>query len=157
MDAVYLARNTAFAATAGAKTALNLIAGANQPVSIFEWGISFDGVTSSAVPATVELCQSTQATAGTPAASPPAIVQVGGRTLTAQPTTGHNYTAEPTVLTVIEQFYVPQYMGMFVKQYPLGLEPDTDLSGGTVKALALRVNVTANVNVLVYIRFGIGG
>jgi hypothetical protein len=157
MDAVYVARNTAFAATAGAKTVLNVLAGASQPVSIFEWGISFDGVTASAVPATVELCQSTQATAGTSAASPPAIVQVGGRPLTAQPTTGFNYTAEPTALTVIEQFYVPQYMGMFVKQYPLGLEPDTDLSGGTVKALALRVNVSANVNVLAYIRFGIGG
>jgi hypothetical protein len=102
-----------------------------------------DGVTSSAVPATVELCQSTQATAGTGAASPPAIVQVGGKTITAQPTTAHNFTAEPTALTPIEQFYVSQYNGLFVKQYPLGLEPDTDLSGGTVKALAIRVNVTA--------------
>jgi hypothetical protein len=157
VDAVYVARNTAFAATAGAKTVLNVIAGANQPVSILEWGISMDGVTSSAVPATVELCQSTQATAGTGAASPPAIVQVGGKTITAQPTTAHNFTAEPTVLTPIEQFYVSQYNGLFVKQYPLGLEPDTDLSGGTVKALAIRVNVTAAVNVLVYIRFGIGG
>ena len=84
-------------------------------------------------------------------------MQTGGRTITAQPTSGHNYTAEPTTLTVIEQFFVPQYMGLFVKQYPLGLEPDTDLSGGTVKALAIRANVTANVNVLAYIRFGIGG
>lgn len=156
-DAVYVARNSVFSAATGAKTALNVIAGANQPVSIFEWGISFDGVTSSAVPATVELCQSTQAGAGTSAASPPAIVQAGGRTITAQPTTGHNYTAEPTTLTVIEQFYVPQFMGLFVKQYPLGLEPDTDLSGGTVKALALRVNTSATVNVLCYMRFGIGG
>jgi hypothetical protein len=48
-------------------------------------------------------------------------------------------------------------MGVLVKQYPLGLEPDTDLSGGTVKAMALRVNVSANVNVLAYMRFGIGG
>lgn len=157
MDAVYVARNTVFAATAGAKTVLNVLSGANQPVSIFEWGISFDGVTSSAVPATVELCQSTQATAGTGGASPPAIVQVGGRSITAQPTSAHNYTAEPTVLTTIEQFFVPQFMGLFVKQYPLGFEPDTDLSGGTVKALALRVNVSANVNVLAYMRFGIGG
>jgi hypothetical protein len=157
MDAVYVARNTVFAATAGAKTVLNVLAGASQPVSIFEWGISFDGVTGTAVPATVELCQSTQAGAGTSAASPPAIVQVGGRPLTSQPTTGHNYTAEPTALTVIEQLFVAQYMGVYVKQYPLGLEPDTDLSGGTVKALALRVNASANVNVLAYIRFGIGG
>lgn len=156
-DAVYIARNTAFAATAGAKTVLNLIAGAAQPISIYEWGVSFDGVTASAVPATVELCQSTQATAGTAGGSIPAIVQVGGRAITAQPTTGHNYTAEPTVLTVVEQFYVPQFMGVFVKQYPLGMEPDTDLSGGTIKAIAIRVNVTANVNVLAYARFGIGG
>lgn len=157
MDAVWVARNSAFAATAGAKTVLNLIAGANQPIVIFEFGLSFDGVTSSAVPATVELCQSTQATAGTAGGSPPAIVQVGGRTIAAQFTAAHNYTAEPTALTVIEQWYQPQFMGQFVKQYPLGLEPDSDLSGGTIKALAIRVNVTANVNVLAYARVGIGG
>ena len=156
-DAVYVARNTAFAATAGAKTVLNVIAGANQSVSVLEWGVSFDGVTSSAVPATVELCQSTQAGAGTSGGSVPAIVQVTGRTLTAQHTSGHNYTAEPTTLTVIEQIYLSQYMGTVVKQYPLGLEPETDFSGGTVKAIAIRINVTANVNALAYMRFGIGG
>jgi hypothetical protein len=32
MDAVFVARNTVFAATAGAKTVLNVIAGANQLV-----------------------------------------------------------------------------------------------------------------------------
>lgn len=157
MDTVYVARNTVFAATAGAKTVLNVIAGANQPVSIIEWGVSFDGVTGSAVPATVELCQSTQGAAGTSAGSVPAIVQVSGRSITAQPTSGHNYTVEPTTLTVIEQFFVSQFMGMLVKQYPLAQEPDSDLSGGTIKALAIRVNVTANVNVLAYMRFGIGG
>jgi hypothetical protein len=156
VDAVYSVKNAAFAATAGAKTVLNVIAGANQPVSIIEWGVSFDGVTASAVPATVELCQSTQAGAGTPG-STPTIVQVGGRAITAQPTAGSNYAAEPTTLTAIEGLYVPQFMGVFVKQYPLGQEPDTDLSGGTVKALCIRVNVTANVNVLAYIRFSIGG
>lgn len=154
---VYVARNTVFAATAGAKTALNVIAGANSQVNCIEWGVSFDGVTSSAVPATVELCQSTQATAGTSAGSIPAIVQVSGRTLTAQQTTGHNYTAEPTVLTVIEQAFVPQFNGVYVKQYPLGYEPDTDFSGGTIKALAIRVNVSANCNVLAYMRFTSGG
>jgi hypothetical protein len=157
MDAVYVSRNTVFAATTGAKTVLNVIAGAAQAVTVFEWGVSFDGVTASAVPATVELCQSTQATAGTSAASVPAIVQVGGRAITAQPTAGHNYTAEPTALTVIEQKFIPQFMGTYEKQYPLGLEADTDLSGGTVKAVAIRINVTASCNCLAYIRFGIGG
>lgn len=157
MDAVYVARNTVFAATAGAKTVLNVIAGANQPVVVLEWGVSFDGVTATAVPATVELCQSTQAGAGTSAGSVPAIVQVGGRTITAQPTSGHNYTAEPTTLTVIEQKFLSQFMGTYEKQYPMGLECDTDLSGGTVKAIAIRINVSANVNALAYVRFGIGG
>lgn len=155
-DAIYLANNTVFSAASGAKTVLNIIAGANQPIAIVEWGVSFDGVTSSAVPATVNLCQSTQATTGTPGASAPAVVQLNGRAITAQFTTAHNYTAEPTALTVIEQVFVPQYMGIYVKQYPLGQEPDTDLSGGTVKALAIRVNTSATVNVLAYAKVTIG-
>jgi hypothetical protein len=155
-DAVYVAQNTVFSAATGAKTVLNVIAGANQPVQIVEWGISFDGVTSSAVPATVNLCQSTQGAAGTVGGSPPAVVQLTGRPITAQFTVAHNYTAEPTTLTVIEQFFVSQYNGMFVRQYPQGQEPETDLSGGTVKALALRVNTTATVNVLAYMKVTIG-
>jgi len=155
-DCLYVAQNTVFSAATGAKTVLNVIAGANQPIQIVEWGISFDGVTSSAVPATVNLCQSTQATAGTVGTSPPAVVQITGRPITAQFTAQHNYTAEPTVLTVIEEFFVPQYNGMFIRQYPQGQEPETDLSGGTVKALALRVNSSATVNVLAFMKVEIG-
>lgn len=155
-DAVYVCRNLVFSAATGAKTALNLIAGANQNASIIEWGVSFNGVTATDVPATVELCQSTQAGAGTGAASAPAIVQTTGRTLTAQLTTAHNFTAEPTALTVIEQVLVPQFMGVYVKQYPLGTEPETDFSGGTIKAIAIRVNTTATVSLLAYMRFTIG-
>jgi hypothetical protein len=155
-DAKYACYNTAFSAATGAKTVLNIVAGANQPIAILEWGVSFDGVTSSAVPATVNLCQSTQATAGTAGGSPPAVVQVTGRTIAAQFTVAHNFTAEPTALTIIEQVYVPQFMGVYVKQYPLGQEPETDLSGGTVKALAIRVNTSATVNVLAYAYVSIG-
>ena len=157
MDAVFVARNTAFAMTTGMKTVLLIAAGANQPVSVVEWGISFDGVTATAVPATVELVQKDGTTAGTAGGSPPAIVQVGGRAITVQPTASHNYTAEPTTYTTIEQLYVPQFMGAFVKQYPLGYENDSDLSGGTVRYLGIRANVSANVNALAYIRFSIGG
>lgn len=152
MASVYVVQNTVFAATTGAKTVLNAIAGANQPVQIIEWGVSFDGVTSSAVPATVNLCQSTQATAGTSGGSVPAVVQLRGRATSAQFTVGHNYTAEPTALTVIEQVFVPQYNGIYVRSYGMNEGPDTDLSGGTVKALCIRVNVSANVNCLAYMR-----
>jgi hypothetical protein len=156
VDAIYEVKNAAFSITAGTKTILNAIAGANQPISIIEWGVSFDGTTSTAVPETVELCQSTQAGVGTPGASPTPI-QVGGKTITVQPTAGANYSAEPTTLTAIEGKYIPVFMGLYEKQLPLGQEPDTDLSGGTVKALAIRVTVAATVNGLAYIKFGIGG
>ncbi len=155
-DALYSCYNTVFSAATGAKTVLNLIAGANQPIQIVEWGISFDGTTSSATPATVNLCQSTQAGAGTPGGSPPAVVQITGRPITAQFTVAHNYTAEPTTLTVIEQFFVSQYNGQMIKQYLPGREPETDLSGGTVKALSIRVNSSATVNVLAYAIVSVG-
>jgi hypothetical protein len=146
---LYIASNiTPFAATAGAKTALNIIAGANQAVLLKSLTIALDGVTSSAVPATVDVCQSTQAGAGTGSGSP-TIVQASGRTLAAQATVAANFSAEPTVLTPLEKFYVPQFMGLFRYNLPLGDEYETDFSGGTIKALAIRINVTANVNVLV--------
>jgi len=153
-DAIYVCQNTVFSAATGAKTVLNIIAGANQPVQIIEWGISFDGT--AAASATVNLCQSTQAGAGTAGASPPAVVQVTGRAITAQFTVAHNYTAEPTVLTVIEPYLVSQFGGQFVKQYLPGREPETDLSGGTVKSLAIRVNTASTVNVLAYAYVTVG-
>jgi hypothetical protein len=155
-DAVYLVQNTVFSAATGAKTVLNVIAGANQKVSIIEWAVTFDGATSTAVPATVNLCSSTQAGAGTSAGSIPAVVQTTGRPITAQFTVGHNYTAEPTTLTVIEPYFEPQYNGMFARAYNQGQEPETDLSGGTVKALALRINTSATVNVFACMRVLVG-
>ena len=146
---LYIASNiTPFAATTGAKTVLNIIAGANQAILLKSLTISMDGVTSSAVPATVDVCQSTQATAGTGSGSP-TITQASGRTLAAQPTVTANFSAEPTALTPLEKYYVPQFMGLFRYNLPLGDEYETDFSGGTIKALAVRINVTANVNVLV--------
>lgn len=146
----WVIKNTAFAMTTGAKTVLNVIAPAADGLVLVEFGISFDGVTASAVPATVELCQSTQATAGT-AGSAPTPVQIRGRTLTggSVPTAGCNYTAEPTTLTVLKQWYVSPTSGLII-QFPLGREAEGDPSGGTIKALCLRVNVTANVNCLAY-------
>jgi hypothetical protein len=152
MDAVYFCCNNVFSAGAAAHTALNVIAGANQNVGVRAWGVSFDGVTSTAVPATVELMQSTQAGAGTGAASPPAPVQLNGRTLAAQFTTAHNFTAEPTVLTRVAVAFVSQWMGQFEEQFEPGSEPSTDFSGGTVKAIAIRVTATATVNCFAWMR-----
>lgn len=141
---------TPFAAVAGAKTLLMAIAPAGHGLALVEFAVSLDGVTSSAVPATLDVVQSTQAGAGTSGVSP-TITQVRGRgTGGSAPTGGSNYTAEPTVLTVVKKFYIPQYNGMFILQLPLGREIECDSSGGTVKALGLRINVSANVNALGY-------
>lgn len=139
-----------FAATAGAKTALLAIAGANSGLQIVEFGISFDGIAAAAVPALVELVSSTAATAGT-SGETPTIVQVRGRVTGGEPPTGGSkYSAEPTVLVRHRAWYVPQFMGALVMQFPLGREPETDDSGGAIKAYGIRINVTANVNVMCY-------
>ncbi len=138
---------TPFALTAGAKTCMVAIAPAGHGLALCGWGCSFDGVTSTAVPALVEIVTSTQAGAGTPTGATTTITQIRGRTTTGSaPTSGGNYTVEPTVLVRVEAVYVPQFMGVFSIQYPLGREIECDSSGGTIKGLGIRTNVTANVN-----------
>ena len=141
---------TPFAATTGAKTALMVLPAANSGILVVEFGISFDGVTATAVPALVELVSSTQAGAGTPTGTP-TVTQVRGRITGGEgPTASGRYSAEPTTLVRHKAWYIPQFMGLFVLQFPLGREPETDDSGGTIKGYGIRINVSANVNVMCY-------
>lgn len=141
---------SAFAATTGAKTALLVLAGANSGLVVTEFGISFDGVTASAVPALVELVSTTAATAGT-SGETPTITQVRGRVTGGEPPTGGSkYSVEPTTLVRHRAWYVSPNGGILVMQFPLGREPETDDSGGTIRGYGIRVNVSANVNVYSY-------
>jgi hypothetical protein len=150
--AAYVCRNLVFATGTAVHTNLVAIAPAGHGLSLVEFGVSFDGVTASAVPVLVELCQSTQATAGTGAASPPAAAQVRGRSTSGSaPTVSHNHTAEPTALTVVRQWLVSPNGGLFVYPVPLGREIECDSSGGTIKALAARVTSAATVNSYCYL------
>jgi hypothetical protein len=98
----------------------------------------------------VDIVQSTQAGAGTPVSV--TISQVRGRgSGGSAPTGGCNYTVEPTTLTVVDTFYLPQFMGILREQFPLGRELETDSSGGTIKAIGIRINVSASVNVKGYL------
>jgi hypothetical protein len=143
-----LVTGTAFAATTGAKTVLLAIAPAGHGLELVHFDLSMDGVTASAVPAVLEVVQSTQAGVGTSGVIP-TITQVRGRASSGSaPTGGSNYTAEPTVLTVIRRFFIPQFMGVFTMDFPLGRGLETDSSGGTVKAIGLRITVSASVNVI---------
>lgn len=132
---------------ATAKTVVSVINAANSLIRIVEIGVSFDGTSATAEPVTVELCYSTQATAGTSTSH--TITQVRGPTRTVQATAARNYTAEPTSLTVWKSWLVHPTSGLVV-QFPLGREPECTV---TSDALLLRCTAPAAVNVNAYIEF----
>lgn len=131
---------------ATARTILNAINATNGLMRIVELSVSFDGVTVTAEPVTVELCSSTQATVGTSTSHTPA--QSGGPTRTVQGTFQRAYTAEPTVLTVLKRWLVRADGGLLFVQFPLGREPEQVV---TADGLCIRCTAPANVNVQGYI------
>lgn len=150
-------RNTPAAFATGAKTALVAASPSQSGLAIVEFGVSFNGVTATDAPALVELCQLTLGAAGTAGGSPPAGVQIRGRAGNTAPTVTHNYTAEPTTVTPMKHWYVSPNGGLLVIQFPLGREPECDASGGTVKALSIRVNTAASVSVAAYMEIESAG
>ena len=153
MDQVYVTRNTVFAATAGAKTVLKLITPTGFNIKIHELGISMDGVTATAVPATVELFKSDETTAGTSVGTP-VTTQIKGEILAHGLTVGQNFSAEGTTYTIIKGLFVPQFMGVLVLQNPLGLEEQSP--AGLADSIGVRINVSANVNVLTWLKWSRG-
>lgn len=153
----YTVANSSFAAPAAVHTVLNVISPAGHGLSLVEFGISFDGTSASAVPVFVELCQSTQGAAGTAGVTPTARQIRGRSTSGSAPTAGANYTAEPTTLTMLKEWFVTPNGGLFVYQAPLGREVECDSSGGTIKALALRITPPATVDCLAYMEVEAAG
>lgn len=151
MDQVYVASNGgAFAATAGAKTLLKIVTPTGFNIKLHEICVSMDGVTSSAVPATLEFFTSDETGAGTGGGSP-TIVQIKGATLAHGCTVTGNHTAEGSAYTIIKGLYVPQFMGALILQNPLGLEEQSP--AGTADSIGMRINVSANVNVRAWMKF----
>lgn len=150
MDAVYISRNTVFAATAGAKTVLKLITPSSFNIKVMEMALFTDGVTSSAVPATWDLFTSDETTAGTGSGTA-VTTQVKGRAMAHGLTVGQNFSAEGTTYTVMKSGFLPQYMGTLVLPNPLGLEEESP--GDAADSVGLRINVSANVNVLAWIKW----
>jgi hypothetical protein len=134
---------------ATAKSAVNLISSATKSSRIVEIGVSFDGVTSSAVPVLVELCSSTQGAAGTCTAFTPLLIR-GLSTDAASFTAGINYTVEPTTLVVIKHWYISPLTGV-VLPYPLGREAEGVSTAATArKGMVLRLTAPAIVNYKVF-------
>ena len=150
MDQIYITRNTVFAATAGAKTILKLITPTSFNIKIHRIKISTDGVTATAVPATLEYFTSDETTAGTSVGTP-VTTQVKGAALAHGLTVGQNFSAEGTTYTIVDGIFLPQFMGVIIIDNPLGLEEQSP--AGTADSIGFRVNVSANVNILMSIKW----
>lgn len=135
---------------ATAKTILGVKAGAAFGIDAQRVTVSFDGVTASAVPVLVEVCYATFATNGpgtnstsrTPA-------QIYGRTLASGVTAASNWTAEPTVLTVLHQMDLTPNGGLVIFEFPPEKAYDTALGEG----IAIRCTAPAAVNVVASMAF----
>lgn len=132
---------------ATAKSVLSVINATNGIIKVVELAACFDGTSPTAEPVTVELCSSTEATAGT--ATSHTIAQVSGTPRAVQATAKRGFTAEPTVLTVLKRWLVhPQ--SSLVLQFPLGREP---IQASSADALVLRCTAPAAVNFQGYLEF----
>lgn len=125
-----------------AKTVLNVISPTGKVAVVVAFQVNFDGVTASAEPVLIELCRSTQATAGTSSAVTLRRKR-GAASATVTATAAKNYTAEPTVLTLIEDWAVDPYKGLFAIQYPLGREAESSIPA---EGMCLRLTAPATVN-----------
>ena len=149
-DGVYITRNTVFAATAGAKTVLKLITPTSFAIELRELALFTDGVTATAVPATWDLFTSDETTAGTNVGTA-VTSQISGITIAHGLTVGQNMSAEGTTYTVLKSGFIPQFMGSLVLPNPLGDEEHSP--AGAADSIGLRINVTANVNVLAWLKW----
>jgi hypothetical protein len=135
----YSAATGAAVATGTAlKTILSVIAPAQFGIDLKKIHMGFDGVTASAVPILVELWSATTDGTGTAGT----VNQVYGRTITAGFTSKYNYTAEPTVLTLIDRWRLTPNGGTLIYDLPLGDTPDCAVSN----LFALRTTAAATVN-----------
>lgn len=136
-------------AAATAKSVIGISAPSTFGTVLKGFDIGFDGVTGSAVPVLCELCYATFATNGPGTNSTSVTVrQRYGRVITAGFTAARNWTAEPTVLTVIREMLIDPNKGFLPWDFPLGEEPDSAVSEGFV----LRCTAPAVVNVRATLR-----
>lgn len=122
-------------AAATAKSVLGVRAGASFALNLTQAGIAFDASGAAAPtnePVLIELCMATFATnAPGTASTSETIQQWSGRIMASGCTAASDWTSEPTVLTVLDEFLVHQQQGI-KEPFALGLEPDCGLNEGFV-------------------------
>jgi hypothetical protein len=159
MGKLYIAANGAEPTTASrvvvatgtaVKTLLQIATPVTTPITVIEWGISFDG-SAAAAPGTVELMGTDVAATGGTSLTPslyddpfaPPSLCVGGAALTCFSPTGEGTIAAVRSFDV--QLVAPT--NQYVKQFPLGREPQMPVS----KFLRIRVKFAATVNAICYV------
>lgn len=159
---LYIVYNGASPTTAGqvkmaVTTSINTLVQVATPsttgITIIEWGISFDGAPGTAVPVLVELLQTdVAATAGTsltptlygdPNAPPSLCVGGTGATMFND---GAITEGTITAVRMFDAQLLPP-TAPYVKQFPLGREPEVPVS----KFLRIRTTAPAAVNALCYV------
>ena len=125
-------------AAATAKTVLTVICPAQFGCDLRAVKVAFDGVTSSAVPALVELIRATSDGTGTTVT----VDQIYGRAITAGFTAKKDYSAAPTGITAIDEYLLTPDGGVLFERFPPGEGPDCDVSN----LFGLRITAPAIVN-----------
>ena len=120
------------------KTLLQLVAASNHRVKVSEWGISFNGTSTTAAPIEVEIAR--QSDAGTATSLTLQKIDADGDE-TLQTTGQHTATSEPTESAVIRREYVHPQAG-YTWQAPFGQE--IVINGGD--RLAIVVTAGASVS-----------
>lgn len=127
-----------------AKSILGVRSGAAFGLELIKMGVYFDGVTATAVPVAVELCAATFATnapgTGSTSVTP---LHSYGRAIAHGMTAAKNWTAEPTVLSVIQERLIDPNKGVWEWEHVFAVRPDCDVNQGFV----IRCNAPAAVNV----------
>ena len=141
MTVQYVVTTGSTALTAAtAKTMIELSTTANVPCEWIGADITFNGVTATAVPVTVDFC--TYAATGTGTAYTP---KRGGQAVgTAQTTAKINDTVEPTTPVVLFSWFIPPTSGVMY-QWPLGRELFHNVS--TLQGIRLTAPAAVNATV----------
>jgi hypothetical protein len=133
-----------------AKTVLGIRAPAQFGLELKSFWVDFDGVTSTATPCRVDIGYATFATNAPGTASTSVTpFQCYGRAITVGATAAKDWSTEPTVITVIDDFSLDPNKGVFRWDWPLGETYDTDVSNGFV----IRLAAAAIVNCRAGMRF----
>lgn len=142
------ANNVAHTGSSADKTVLQLITTSTDRIRIVEWGVLFDGVSSSAVPVEVRLQRQTSAgTTPVALATNYDVIALDPASPTASVTAKKGiWAAEPTMSGIIWAGKVSPTSGLVI-QKPLGQEPVIAVSS----FVGIVVNAAAAVNAWAYI------